>query len=68
MLILGFNILGNLNKGATSEEALGLPLWRIVIASGILSSVMGIANVIAVSTTSSHPRILADSDLDLHLL
>jgi hypothetical protein len=47
---------------------MGLPLWRIVIASGILSSIMGIANVIAVSTASSFPRILADSDLDLRLL
>lgn len=47
MLILGFNILGNLNKSATSEESLGLPLWRIVIASGVLSSVMGAANIIA---------------------
>lgn len=50
MLILGFNILGNLNKGATSAEEMGLPLWRIVIASGVLSSVMGVANIIAVSS------------------
>ena len=49
MLILGFNVLGNLNKSATSVQSLGLPLWRIVIASGVLSSVMGGANIIAVS-------------------
>jgi hypothetical protein len=49
MLILGFNILGNLNKGATSEESMGMPLWRIVIASGILTAIMGITNIIAVS-------------------
>lgn len=53
MLILGFNILGNLNKAATSAQSLGLPLWRIVIASGILSSLMGLTNVIAVSTVLS---------------
>ena len=47
MIILGFNILGNLNKSATSVNNLGLPLWRIVIASGILSSLMGLFNIIA---------------------
>jgi hypothetical protein len=47
MIVLGFNILGNLNKSATSVNNLGLPLWRIVIASGILSSLMGLFNIIA---------------------
>jgi hypothetical protein len=47
MIVLGFNILGNLNKSATSVSTLGLPLWRIVIASGILSSLMGLFNIIA---------------------
>lgn len=47
MIILGFNILGNLNKGATSVETLGLPLWRVVIAAGILSSLIGLFNIIA---------------------
>ncbi|PSS27196.1 hypothetical protein M430DRAFT_38000 [Amorphotheca resinae ATCC 22711] len=47
MIVLGFNILGNLNKSATSVQSLGLPLWRIVIASGILSSLMGLFNIIA---------------------
>jgi hypothetical protein len=68
MVVLGFNILGNLNKDATSEESLGLPLWRIVIASGILTSVMGVANVIAVSTIVFSLRLFADSDIDIHLL
>lgn len=49
MFILGFNILGHLNKDATSVENLGLALWRLVIASGILSSVMGVVNIVAVS-------------------
>jgi hypothetical protein len=47
MIILGFNILGNLNKGATSVENLGLPLWRVVIAAGILASLIGLFNIIA---------------------
>ncbi|RFU25434.1 hypothetical protein B7463_g10918, partial [Scytalidium lignicola] len=47
MLILGFNTLGNLNKPATSVENLGLPLWRIVISSGILASLLGFFNIIA---------------------
>ena len=46
MIGIGFNILGNLNKSATSQETLGLPMWRVVIASGILSSLMGLFNII----------------------
>lgn len=47
MIALGFNILGNLNKPATSVENLGLPLWRIVISAGILAAVIGLFNIIA---------------------
>ncbi|KAL2073809.1 hypothetical protein VTL71DRAFT_11135 [Oculimacula yallundae] len=47
MIVLGFNILGNLNKAATSVENLGLPMWRIVISSGVLTAVMGFFNIIA---------------------
>ncbi|KAG9234819.1 hypothetical protein BJ875DRAFT_375659 [Amylocarpus encephaloides] len=47
MVVLGFNTLGNLNKQATNVENLGLPLWRLVIAAGILSTVIGVANIIA---------------------
>lgn len=50
MIILGFNVLGHLNKAATSVENLGLPLWRLVIASGILTSIMGFFNIVAVSS------------------
>ncbi|KAH6674567.1 hypothetical protein B0J14DRAFT_44197 [Halenospora varia] len=46
MIALGFDILGNLNKTATSQENLGLPLWREVIAAGILSSLFGLFNII----------------------
>ncbi|CZT44944.1 uncharacterized protein RSE6_05201 [Rhynchosporium secalis] len=47
MIVLGFNILGNLNKAATSIENLGLPMWRIVISSGVLTAVIGFFNIIA---------------------
>ena len=36
MVVLGINMLGNLNKQATSQESLGMAFWRIVIASGIV--------------------------------
>ncbi|KAF7896458.1 hypothetical protein EAF00_006472 [Botryotinia globosa] len=47
MLALGFNILGNLNKNATSVQNLGLPMWRVVISSGCLSAILGGINCIA---------------------
>ena len=47
MLILGVDILGNLNKAATSRKHLGLGFWRIVIGSGILVTILGFFNIIA---------------------
>ncbi|KAF2490929.1 hypothetical protein BU16DRAFT_434924, partial [Lophium mytilinum] len=47
MIVLGLNILGNMNKEATSQESLGLPFWRLVLASGILCLVIGFFNVVA---------------------
>ncbi|KAI9716036.1 MAG: hypothetical protein M1828_000503 [Chrysothrix sp. TS-e1954] len=47
MLILGVDILGNLNKPATSQKHMGLGFWRIVIASGILITILGFLNIIA---------------------
>lgn len=49
MIVLGINMLGNLNKEATSQDSLGLAFWRIVIASGIIIFIMGWINLIAVS-------------------
>lgn len=49
MLALGINMLGNLNKPATSQQALGLAFWRVVIASGIIIFILGFVNLIAVS-------------------
>lgn len=53
MIVLGFNILANLNKEATSRENLGMAMWRIVISSGIVASVMGLINLVVVSTFPS---------------
>ncbi|KAF2204765.1 hypothetical protein GQ43DRAFT_121950 [Delitschia confertaspora ATCC 74209] len=47
MIILGLNMLGNMNKEATSQESLGLPFWRLLLASGILGIIVGSFNVIA---------------------
>lgn len=46
MIILGVSILGNLNKEATSQESLGFSYWSIVIASGIIVSILGVINII----------------------
>ncbi|KAF2399042.1 hypothetical protein EJ06DRAFT_68309 [Trichodelitschia bisporula] len=47
MVILGNNILGNLNKEATSQKSLGMAFWRIVIGSGIIVFTLGFVNIIA---------------------
>lgn len=52
MIVLGINMLGNLNKEATSQESLGLQFWRVVIASGILIFILGWLNLIAVRSTT----------------
>lgn len=47
MVMLGCNMLGNLNKVATSQENLGLPFWRAVVAGGILGISLGFFNIVA---------------------
>lgn len=47
MQVLGINMLGNLNKPATSQKSLGLAFWRIVIGSGIVIFILGFVNFIA---------------------
>ncbi len=71
MLVLGANMLGNLNKQATSQETMGLAFWRIVIGSGILVLILGFLNICAVSNisfitlaTRANPSILGS---ELHL-
>jgi hypothetical protein len=50
MMVIGLNMLGNMNKEATSQKSLGLPFWRLLLASGILSIVIGFFNIVAVRT------------------
>ncbi len=49
MVVLGVNILGNMNKQAMSVKTLGLPFWRIVLSSAIIVLVLGFFNIISVS-------------------
>lgn len=51
LIFLGNGVLGNMNKVATSQESLGLPFWRVVIAAGIIALVMGPINILAVSAS-----------------
>jgi hypothetical protein len=53
MVVLGNNLLGNLNKEATSQKSLGMAFWRIVIGSGIIIFVLGFLNIAAVSVNLS---------------
>jgi hypothetical protein len=50
MIVVGNNLLGNLNKEATSQENLGMPFWRIVIGAGVIVFALGFINIVAVST------------------
>jgi hypothetical protein len=54
MIVLGVNMLGNLNKPATSQESLGMAFWRIVIGSGIVIFILGFVNLVAVSGRAPH--------------
>lgn len=47
MIVLGINMLGNLNKQATNQKSLGMAFWRIVIGSGIVIFILGWVNLIA---------------------
>jgi hypothetical protein len=47
MMVIGLNLLGNMNKEATSQKSLTLPFWRLLVASGILAIVIGFFNIVA---------------------
>ena len=46
MIMVGCDVLGNLNKQVYSISNLGLPIWRMVLAAGILSIIFGFLNII----------------------
>ncbi|CAA9964098.1 hypothetical protein PTMSG1_07457 [Pyrenophora teres f. maculata] len=47
MMVIGLNMLGNMNKEATSQKSLTMPFWRLLVASGILAIIIGFFNVVA---------------------
>ena len=50
-VILGVEVLGNLNTKATSQESLGLPFWRLILSAGILAMIMSVVNIASVGDT-----------------
>lgn len=59
MIVLGINVMGNLNKPSGSQKELGLAFWRIVIGSGIIIFILGWVNLLAVSTTSQTEAVIS---------
>jgi hypothetical protein len=47
MVMLGCQVLGNLDKAKYSQKNLSMPIWRLVLASGILAIAFGLFNMIA---------------------
>ncbi|KAF3491963.1 uncharacterized protein GIQ15_01480 [Arthroderma uncinatum] len=45
MVLLGISTLGYLNNQATSQDAIGLPFWRLILGAGIVSIVTGSINI-----------------------
>jgi hypothetical protein len=69
MMTIGLNMLGNMNKAATSQESLSMPFWRLLVASGILCIVIGFFNIVAVSplTTLTFTAIETNTTTELRL-
>ncbi|EFQ32206.1 hypothetical protein CGRA01v4_00702 [Colletotrichum graminicola] len=47
MIVMGCQVLANSTNPAFSVETIGLPLWRLILASGILAITFGFFNVIS---------------------
>ncbi|KAI3536597.1 hypothetical protein CSPX01_10681 [Colletotrichum filicis] len=47
MVVMGCHILGGITVPAYSVETIGLPLWRLILASGILAITFGFFNIIS---------------------
>ena len=68
MIFLGNSILGQLNKEATSQKSIGLPFWRLVIASGIIVFTMGFVNLFTVSGIDAMvTKCILTATTELHL-
>ena len=66
MMVIGLNMLGNMNKAATSQESLSMPFWRLLVASGILAVVIGFFNVVAVRDLTANIIHLQSRILTTH--
>ncbi|GJD02028.1 hypothetical protein ColKHC_10853 [Colletotrichum higginsianum] len=47
MIVMGCQVLANTTDPTFSAETIGLPLWRLILASGILAITFGFFNVIS---------------------
>ncbi|KAK3946174.1 hypothetical protein QBC46DRAFT_1619 [Diplogelasinospora grovesii] len=47
LVTIGCSVLGDLSKPAYSIDNLDLPMWRVIIASGVLSLTFGFFNLVA---------------------
>ena len=45
IMIIGFNLLGKLNQSSFDSSKVGMPIWQLVLASGILNVTFGALNV-----------------------
>ncbi|KAF4971720.1 hypothetical protein FSARC_1519 [Fusarium sarcochroum] len=45
LLLIGSNILGRLHQPYNAPDKLGLPFWRLIVASGILTITSGVLNI-----------------------
>jgi hypothetical protein len=66
MQVLGINMLGNLNKPATSKKSLGLAFWRVVIAAGIVIFILGWINLIASYVFRDHSEGITARQVRAH--
>lgn len=47
LTVLACHVLGELNRPQLSQVAIGMDLWRMLVASGILGLIFGVINIIA---------------------
>lgn len=45
-IIIGCNILGKLTNPYTAQDEIGMPMWRLILAAGLLNIIFGFFNVI----------------------
>lgn len=66
MIMLGSGILSHFDKAEISVNKLGLPLWRAVISSGVLSSIFGLFNIIATYVFCDYVQGITSRQVRIH--